>query len=715
MGKTKVFLRRAAFDAIERLRLHEMERAMIYIQSRCRSFLARIYYEKALTSILVLQCSIRGIIATRKVHELRRNVAASEVQCTWRRFHAERTYRSTLFIVCWIQRVQRGINGRNRFRALDAEKKSIAIQSFLRSSYHRRLYQAQRKSSLFIQCLVRCHQARKILRKLRIGAKDLSSVREERDRLRQENQELRKQLEYYKAGTMGNGLNHSTNHVSNSVTPRFTANCISNEISSKPMKSSEDHFDVSVSAISDSNPRVRNVGLENDDAGSVNETNNSTSVPNNETASNIDSATVVKDVVNSGVHSSTEAGSEVLQLRQLCDEKDEEIESLKGQILSLKALDSIDLQRGSPLHSSPIQTPNTGLKGKIGGLVGFLTGNKGSENMNPNYHPSVSDAFDREETDIHRAIYGKDESALKRSLDECEDLPTEINKGDFEGKTPLHLAAITSDLKMAAVLLQNMSVANAQDKNGNTPLHFAKDEFMVRLLLTGGANPNIPNEHGLCALHLSVTRRNLHVIKNLLDNGADVNAADDVHWYTPLHLIAQSHKGPLQATGMNDSEDIASLESKQATLGAICTLLCSVSDPPAEINYQDYQGNTPLHHAAVLDEDDGGEVMRSLLKSGANPNIKNERGQTPLLLFCYNQAMKEFDFYGDLLNLLLSNKADVNMESRQSGCTPIHLALYHHDIDTAVQLVRHGANLNALWNKVCVEFYRCVSPIFSLS
>eukprot|EP00814_Leptocylindrus_danicus_P019019 CAMPEP_0116009262 /NCGR_PEP_ID=MMETSP0321-20121206/3333_1 /TAXON_ID=163516 /ORGANISM="Leptocylindrus danicus var. danicus, Strain B650" /LENGTH=1266 /DNA_ID=CAMNT_0003478201 /DNA_START=770 /DNA_END=4570 /DNA_ORIENTATION=- len=767
MGKTKVFLRRVAFDAIEHLRLHEMERAMIFIQSKCRRFLAWIHYQKARKSILMLQCAVRRMIATRKVNELRRNVAAAAVQCAWRGFYARRRFKSTIFIVCWMQRVQRGVVGRTQFRALKAEKKSIVIQSFLRSSYHRRLYQAKRKSSLSIQCFVRCFQARKVLRKLRVGARDLSSVREERDRLRQENQDLRKQLELYKAGAMGNGLNHSTKYVSDSTAPGLAVNGIADKVPSRPKSTNEEHLDndlnvssdrlnISISSpeisdstprdysvaprlaansltnkipprpkstseeimgcglnvssdrlntsistgVSDSTPRVRNLCSTKDDAGSGNETDNATSATNTETASNVDSEAAVKHVsIPPDTGSSKEIGPEVLRLRQLCKEKDNEIETLKEEILSLKALDPHDAPREAPPQSSPIQTPNIGLKGKIGGLVGFLTGNKGSEYMHPNYESPVSDTFDRQETDIHKAIYGKDESALKRSLDECDDLPTEINKGDFEGKTPLHLAAITSDLKMAAVLLQNMSVANAQDKNGNTPLHFARDEFMVRLLLTGGANPNIPNEHGLCALHLAVTRRNLQVTKILLDNGADVNAADDVHWYTPLHLIAQSHKGPLQAPGMNDAEDIISLESKQAALGAICTLLCSVSDPPAEINYQDYQGNTPLHHAAVLDVDDGGEVMRSLLKSGANPNIKNERGQTPLLLFCYNQAMREFDFYGDLLNLLLSNKADVNMESRQSGCTPIHLALYHRDVDTAVQLIRHGANLNALWNK----------------
>jgi len=221
---------------------------------------------------------------------------------------------------------------------------------------------------------------------------------------------------------------------------------------------------------------------------------------------------------------------------------------------------------------------------------------------------------------------------------------------------------------------------------------------MRLLLLTGGANPNIPNENGLCALQLAVTRRDIGCVRILLEHGADVNVADDVHWYTPLHLAAQRHTYSSEDdNGQNDEKKLEQRDVSAIHLGEIARLLCSVKN--AEMDYQDYQGNTPLHHAAILDENDGGSVMRAFLEAGANPNVKNSRGQTPLLLFCYNQSLREYNYYPDLLQLLLEMGANVNLPSTQSGCTPLHLALYYRDIESAVRLVRHGAQLYVPWKR----------------
>ena len=375
--------------------------------------------------------------------------------------------------------------------------------------------------------------------------------------------------------------------------------------------------------------------------------------------------------------------------------------------------------------SSPVQkaiaAQATGIKHRLEGIVGFLTGN--TPTYDRGIEANTKSPTDRQETPIHAAVYAHDEVALLNAIDQCNelengniqtndiiqsmvngapqayDVAVEMNRGDYEGKTPLHIATALGDLKMGTVLLHNMAVSNAQDKYGNTPLHFAKDPSLMRLLLlTGGANPNIPNENGLCALHLAVTRRDVGCVRILLEHGADVNVADDIHWYTPLHLIAQRHTYS-NNTG-NDRVDEKKFEQSDASvdnMGEIAALICGVEN--VEMNYQDYQGNTPLHHAAILDENDGGSVMKIFLNAGADPNMKNTRGQTPLLLFCYNQSLREYDYYLDLLKLLLDRGANVNLASSQSGCTPLHLALYYRDIESAILLVRRGAQLNVPWKR----------------
>ena len=146
-------------------------------------------------------------------------------------------------------------------------------------------------------------------------------------------------------------------------------------------------------------------------------------------------------------------------------------------------------------------------------------------------------------------------------------------------------------------LLDNHSVANTQDNDGNTPLHCAEDHEIVRLLLEdGGANPNIPNEAGICAIHLAVRRRDYKSLKALIDHRASVNVADDESWRTPLHLIAQENE-------ISCRENIIQID-EMSTIGKIAQLLCQVKSPSTpDLNYQDKDGNTPLHFAAMLDND----------------------------------------------------------------------------------------------------------------
>ena len=187
-------------------------------------------------------------------------------------------------------------------------------------------------------------------------------------------------------------------------------------------------------------------------------------------------------------------------------------------------------------------------------------------------------------------------------------------------------------------------------------------------------------------MHLAVQRRDFASVKLLLSHGADVNNADDECWYTPLHLI--SH--PESSTGG---------KKEMSLRGPIAELLCEAKSPSApDLNYQDRDGNTPLHHAASLAEEDAGLLISVFIEYGSCPKIANNRGQTPVHLFCHNNAARNFIFYHEALHLMLAKGASPNHQSL-SGCTALHLALYHQDIEAAAMLVRYGAQLNTPWKK----------------
>lgn len=224
---------------------------------------------------------------------------------------------------------------------------------------------------------------------------------------------------------------------------------------------------------------------------------------------------------------------------------------------------------------------------------------------------------------------------------------------------------------------------NSQDFSGNTALHMAKSLHTANMLLQSGINPNIPNFDGVSALHLAVNLMDYSLVRCLLSHGANVTTADDVCWYTPLHLVAHS---------------MDSIENPMSVRGPIAELLCEAKYPSSpEMNYQDREGNTPLHHAASLAEEDAGILISIFIENGACPKIANNRGQTPIHIYCHNNSIRKFVFYHEVLQLMLE-KGDPNQQSL-NGCTPLHLVLYHRDFLSAKLLVRFGAQLNLEWRK----------------
>lgn len=83
---------------------------------------------------------------------------------------------------------------------------------------------------------------------------------------------------------------------------------------------------------------------------------------------------------------------------------------------------------------------------------------------------------------------------------------------DANMMTPLHYAAYNNNPQTINLLIDHGLDVNAQDKNGNTPLHCAKSFLkenprVIKTLLGRGADPNIRNKEG--KLYSEITRENL--------------------------------------------------------------------------------------------------------------------------------------------------------------------------------------------------------------
>jgi len=106
---------------------------------------------------------------------------------------------------------------------------------------------------------------------------------------------------------------------------------------------------------------------------------------------------------------------------------------------------------------------------------------------------------------------------------------------------------------------------------------------------------------GRTELHYAALNADLSKVHALLLAGADPNASDD-NGFTPLHFSTQSN----------------SLSVSDALLEA-----------GAKVDLADANGNTPLSKA-VFNSNGGGELIKLLLGAGADRNMENNYGVSPL-------------------------------------------------------------------------------------
>ncbi|XP_008555254.1 ankyrin-3 [Microplitis demolitor] len=219
---------------------------------------------------------------------------------------------------------------------------------------------------------------------------------------------------------------------------------------------------------------------------------------------------------------------------------------------------------------------------------------------------------------------------------------------NVSGDPPLLVAATNHYLPVLSVLLASGCDAGARSPRGETALH--------RAILNGGPGNVKP------------------FVKELLENGCSPSVKEAGGGLTALHILARqlAHMQPSRSLHYNFEEALETL-SILAKAGAV--------------NDKDHQGRTALHILAsstILDNNNRKEIellVKILLEAGADPTLKNDRGETPL-----HESLE----YGAL------NTADVLMPHTPTGIisrygeTPLHIAARKNLTEVVSKLLKNG-------------------------
>jgi uncharacterized protein len=240
---------------------------------------------------------------------------------------------------------------------------------------------------------------------------------------------------------------------------------------------------------------------------------------------------------------------------------------------------------------------------------------------------------------------------------------------------------------------------------GMTPLLFAirdGNTDMMRLLLDHGAHIDESSGNHTTPLLIALLNGQVAMATELLNRGADPNAADDYHraaLFAAIDLRNFNHDkyGDLPTDGRDPLDLIKALLKKGANPNLKTDTVPVHGLMQFDASWVNFDGETPFVRAALSGDI---EVMRLLLESGADPNIATTQGSTALMAASginwipgQTYTRSEAD-YVEAVKLCLERGAPVNA-SNTLGLTAMHGAANRGWVSIMQILADHGANVNA--------------------
>ncbi|CAB0031871.1 unnamed protein product [Trichogramma brassicae] len=232
---------------------------------------------------------------------------------------------------------------------------------------------------------------------------------------------------------------------------------------------------------------------------------------------------------------------------------------------------------------------------------------------------------DKGQTCLHTICWSDDdveENMAKMLFEICDEKHqiVEVDARDNEGWTPLHVAIRNGNINLMKFLLTRGAAPNSVTDEGESCLHIIcrsddDDDNMAKLFFEicdkkhQMVQVDARDNDGRTPLHVSIRNGNINLMKFLLTRGANPNLANE-NGFTTLHIACQRKY---------DDVDLLKMLFEAA----------DKFNKPLQVDARDKSDCTPLHLALNCGHE---QIAEWLLRKGADLNLANAKGSTPLHL-----------------------------------------------------------------------------------
>ena len=340
---------------------------------------------------------------------------------------------------------------------------------------------------------------------------------------------------------------------------------------------------------------------------------------------------------------------------------------------------------------------------------------------------SVNASFVPSKPSDSNVHYGEGSTALHMAINECTvdqlcvqalvDNGAALDARDVHGRTPLHIASMRGHHHLIKLLVPSPESFHFKDNDGYTPLYYACKnshlecirEFLyqapdvisdsMKVANNNGTTPlSVRTEGGGTILHAACDEGDHFIVKKVLEAGADPNLTDRLGC-TPLHYACKASHLELIKEFMVQFPDVISHLINVAN-----------NDGTTPLSVRTDSGGTILHAAC---EDGVHFIVKKILEAGADPNVTDKLGCTPLHYACktfYLELIKGFmvqfpDVICDLMKVANKYGATPLSVQADNDQTLLHVACEDGDHFIVKKILEAGADPNVTDKLGCTPLY----------